>query len=145
MKYTQGSIGKVFVLKFENNDILLDELSAFIKKENIKSATVMFIGALRKGQLVTGPKEPVIPPEPNKVNFQDGWEVMGIGTVFTNPKGPQIHIHASMGKKNKVLTGCIRAKSKIFLVIEAIVFELVGVKASKDIDPKTGLNLLRVV
>ncbi|MDD5108801.1 MAG: DUF296 domain-containing protein [Candidatus Omnitrophica bacterium] len=145
MQYTQGTIGKVFVLKFENNDILLDELSAFIKKENIKSATVMFIGALRNGQLVTGPKKPVIPPEPNKVNFQDGWEVMGIGTVFTNFNGPQIHIHSSMGKKNKALTGCIRGSSKVFLVIEAIVFELVGVNATKDIDSKTGLNLLRII
>jgi hypothetical protein len=70
---------------------------------------------------------------------------MGIGTVFTNKKGPQIHIHASMGKKNKVITGCVRKDSKVFLVIEAIVFEIKGVKAVKDIDPETGLNLLRIL
>ena len=145
MKYTKGTIGRVFLLKFENNDVLIESLSGFIKKERIKAATMIFIGALKAGELVTGPKKPVIPPEPNKVIFKDGWEVMGIGMIFTNSKGPQIHIHASMGKKNKVLTGCVRGKSKVFLVIEAVILELKGVKASKDIDPKTGLNLLRII
>ena len=145
MKYTQGTLGRVFLLKFEDEDILIDKLSLFVTKERIKAATMIFIGALKKGDLVTGPKKPVIPPQPNKVSFKDGWEVMGIGTVFVNSKGPQIHIHSSMGKKNKVLTGCLRGKSKVFLVIEAVVLELKGIKASKDIDPKTGLNLLRIL
>lgn len=145
MKYTKGSIGRVFLIKFEDNDILIDKLSLLIKKERVKAAAMIFIGALRKGDLVTGPKKPVIPPQPNKVAFKDGWEVMGIGTIFVNSAGPQIHIHSSMGKKNKVLTGCVRGKSKVFLVIEAVVLELKGIKASKDIDPQTGLNLLKIL
>jgi hypothetical protein len=145
VQYTQGKIGRIFLLKFENNDILLDKLSEFVKKEKLKAASMIFIGALRKGDLVTGPKQPVIPPIPNKVYFKDGWEVMGIGTIFTNKSGPQIHIHGSMGKSQKVLTGCVRGKSKVFLVIEAVVFELKGLKATKSIDPKTGLNLLRIL
>jgi hypothetical protein len=144
MKYTKGGLGRVFVLKFENNDILLDKLSQFIKKERLKAAVMVFIGALREGLLITGPKKPVIPPKANEVNFKDGWETLGIGTIFTNTKGPQIHIHASMGKKNKVLTGCVRGRSKVFLVVEAVVFELKGIRANKDIDPKTGLNLLNI-
>jgi len=144
MKYAQGRIGRVFVLKFDNEDVLLDELSRFIKKEKVKAATVMFIGALKKGTLVTGPRKPVIPPQPNMMHFQDGWEVMGIGTIFTNKSGPQIHIHSSMGKKRKTLTGCVRAKTKVFLVIEAIVYELKGIKASKALDRRTGINLLRI-
>lgn len=145
MQYTQGTIGRVFLLKFENNDVVIDRLSDFVRKEKIRAATMIFIGALRKGELVTGPKKPVIPPTPNKKSFKDGWEVMGLGTIFTNALGPQIHIHTSMGKKDKVLTGCLRGKSKVFLVIEAVVLELKGVKAGKAIDPKTGLNLLRII
>jgi hypothetical protein len=145
MQYTQGYLGRVFLLKFEDDDLLIDNLSSFIRKERLKAACMVFIGALKKGDLVTGPKKPVIPPQPNKVNFRDGWEVMGIGTVFTNAKGPQIHIHTSMGKKQKALTGCVRGKSKVFLVVEAVVFELKGIKAGKDIDPKTGLNLLKII
>ena len=145
MKYTKGSIGRVFVLKFEDDDILLDTLSKFIRKEGIKSATMVFIGALKKGNLACGPKKPVIPPEPNRVIFKDGWEVMGMGTIFKNRQGPQIHIHGSMGKKTKAFTGCLRGKSSVFLVIEAVLFELKGIKATKDIDPSTGLNLLRIL
>jgi len=145
MKYTKGSLGRVFLLKFEDDDALIDKLGSFAKKERIRAATMIFIGALKKGELVTGPRKPVIPPLPNKVNFKDGWEVMGIGTIFVNAKGPQIHIHGSMGKKDKVLTGCVRGKSKVFLVIEAVVLELKGIKAAKEIDPKTGLNLLKIL
>lgn len=145
MKYTKGNIGRVFLLKFEDDDVLLEELSALAQKEKIKAATLIFIGALKKGDLVTGPKQPVIPPQANKVYFKDGWEVMGIGTIFTNKSGPQIHIHVSLGKKKEVLTGCVRGKSKVFLVIEAIIFELKGVKATKSIDPNTGLNLLKIL
>jgi uncharacterized protein len=144
MKYTKGTIGRVFLIKFSDKDIFLKEIEKFARKEKIKAATMIFLGALREGDLVTGPKKPVIPPEPNWVRFKDGWEVFGMGTIFTNKKGPQIHIHSSLGKKNKVFTGCVRKDSKVFLVIEAVVFELKGVKATKDIDPATGLNLLNI-
>ena len=144
MEYTKGEIGRLFLIKFSDKDIFLKEIEKFAKKEKIKAAAMIFLGALRAGDLVTGPKRTVIPPEPNWVKFKDGWEVFGIGTIFTNKKGPQIHIHGSLGKKKKVFTGCVRKDSRVFLVIEAVVFELKGVKASKDIDPATGLNLLRV-
>ena len=144
MKYTKGKLGRVFLIKFNDRDIFLKELEKFTRKEKIKAAAMIFIGALREGNLVTGPKKTVIPPEPNWVKFKDGWEVFGIGTIFTNKKGPQIHIHASLGKNKKVFTGCVRKDSKVFLVIEAVVFELKGVKATKDIDPATGLNFLKM-
>lgn len=145
MKYTQGSVSRIFVLKFDDDDILLEAIEKFAIKEKIDNAAMIFIGALKKGSLVTGPKKPKIPPEPNWTKFDNAWESMGIGTIFRNSSGPQIHIHTSMGKKNKTLTGCIRKKSKVFLVIEAVIFELKGVRASKGLDPKTGLNLLKIL
>ena len=145
MKYSQGSIGRIFVLRFDNDDVLLDTLAKFSRKEKLQAATIIFIGALKSGDLVTGPKKCVVPPSPNKNLFRDGWEVMGIGTIFTNKLGPQIHIHAAMGKAKKTLTGCVRGRSKIFLVIEAVVLELKGVRATKSIDPRTGLNLLKIL
>lgn len=132
------------MVKFDDGDILLEKLGDLARKERIRAATLVFLGALKEGILATGPKKPVIPPQPNTVNFKDGWEVMGIGTIFTNDSGPQMHIHGSMGKKNRVLTGCVRGKSRVFLVIEAVIFEIKGVDATKAIDPKTGLNLLKI-
>jgi hypothetical protein len=137
-------VARVFVLKFNHGDILLEELARFVKKEKIKTATMVFIGALHKGDLAAGPKKPILPPQPNRVRFKDGWEVMGIGTVFFNSSGGQIHIHGSLGQKVKTLTGCVRGATQVFGVIEAVVFELKGVKATKSIDGKTGINLLRI-
>ena len=145
MQYTQGAMGRIFLLKFQDGDILIDEVQKLARKEKIKTATMVFLGAVKKGHLVTGPKKPVIPPDPNWVRFKDGWEVMGIGTVFTGSTGPQIHLHATMGKKNRMLTGCLRKDSRVFLVVEAVVFELKGMAAAKDIDPRTGLNLLKIL
>ena len=145
MEYTKSTVGRIFVLKFADGDAVIHELSRIAKKEKIKTAAIIFIGALKKGDIVTGPKKPIIPPEPNWVKFKDAWEVIGMATIYTNKKGPQIHVHASMGQKNKALTGCVRKDSKVFLVLEAVMFELKGVKATKDIDPNTGLNLLRIL
>lgn len=145
MHYTQGRVGRIFILKFNDGDSFVKELAAFARKERIKVASVIFLGALKKGDLVTGPKKPVIPPMPNWVRFKNAWEALGIGTIFTNRSGPQVHVHTAMGKAKKTLTGCVRKDSRVFLVIEAVVFELKGVKASKEIDPETGLNLLKVL
>jgi predicted DNA-binding protein with PD1-like motif len=145
MDYTQGRIGRIFLLKFKDDDIVVKTLEMFASKERLRSGMFVFLGALKKGHLVAGPKKPVVPPEPYWLKFKDAWEVFGVGSIFSNKKGkPQIHVHTSMGKKTKVLTGCLRKDSKVFLVIEAVVFELKGVKALKDIDPSTGLNLLRI-
>ncbi len=145
MQYTKARLGRIFLLKFSDGDILIDILEKFCRKERLKSAAIVFLGALRSGKLATGPRKPIIPPQPNWTKFKDGWEAMGIGTIFSNKSGPQIHVHTAMGKKNKTLTGCVRLDSKVFLVIEAIVFELAGVKAAKEIDPETGLNLLKIL
>jgi len=145
MRYSKGSVGRIFLLKFDDNDVVMKEIDKFARRERLKCAALIFMGALKEGDIVTGPKKPVIPPEPNWTKFRDGWEVLGIGTIFVNKSGPQIHVHASMGKKNRVLTGCVRKNSKVFLVIEAIVFEIKGVKATKEVDPDTGLNLLKIL
>lgn len=145
MQYTAGKIGRVFVLRFEHDDDFNACLEAFCRRERLRSGFFFFLGALARGKLVTGPRKPVIPPQPNWVGFQGGWEILGVGSVFGNASGPQIHIHTSMGKKRRVLTGCVRKQARVFSVIEAIVLELKGVRLTKELDPATGLNLLRIV
>jgi uncharacterized protein len=144
MKYTAGTIGRIFVIRFEDGEIVLKGIEQFCRSHKVASGICFFIGALKSGDMAAGPKKPVIPPQPNWVNFRDGWEAMGIATVFPGKRGPQAHIHSSMGKSRRVLTGCVRKESNVFLVLEAVLMEIKGVKARKDIDPETGLNLLSV-
>lgn len=145
MEYTQARLGRIFVLKFEHRDVLVKTLEDFARQEKVRSGLILLIGALRQGRLVTGPREPKIPPQPNWVDFKAGWETLGVGTVFSGAQGPNIHLHAALGKKKRVLTGCIRKASEVFLVVEAIVIEMKGLSAEKAEDPETGLNLLRLL
>lgn len=143
MQYTKGQMKRVILARFDDGDVLIDEIKKLAEKEKIKTGVMVLIGALRKGCVVTGPKAPKIPPKPHWEKFKDAWEVVGIGTIFNNRKGSDVHIHGALGKGRKTLSGCIRKDSKVFLLIEAVIFELKGIKAKKDLDPKTGLNLLR--
>ena len=143
MQYSKGQIKRVILARFDDGDVLIDELKGLAKKEKISSGVMVLIGALRKGRIVTGPKRPKIPPKPHWEKFKDAWEVIGVGTIFKGRKGPEIHIHGAIGKRRKTLAGCIRKDSKVFLLIEAFIFDIKGIKARKDLDPKTGLKLLR--
>ena len=144
MKYTKGRIGRVFVLKFDNGDVVLRELERFCREQKVSCGVCQFIGALNSGDMAAGPKKPVMPPTPNWLSFRDGWETMAIATIFPGPTGPQLHVHASLGKGKRVLTGCVRRDSNVFGVLEAVVFELTGVDARKEADPATGINMLAV-
>jgi len=143
MEYTKGQIKKVILARFDDGDVLIDEFKKLAKRERINAGLIVLIGALRKGHIVTGPKKPKIPPKPRWESFKDAWEVTGLGTIFKGQKGPEIHIHGAIGKGRKTLSGCIRKNSKVFLLIEAVIFDIKGIKARKDLDPKTGLKLLR--
>jgi len=144
MDYTCGTAGRIFVLKFSHHDDLLQELTRFAKKEKIKTATILLMGALAQADVVTGPKRPILPPQPQWESVQNGWEIVGMGTIFSDQKGPHLHIHCALGRGKKSLTGCLRKKAKVFLVVEAVVWELKNVRAGKKVDPVSGLELLYI-
>jgi predicted DNA-binding protein with PD1-like motif len=146
MKYKEGKLGRIFVLKFENQDDFIEETKKFIKKEKISTAFFVYLGALEQAGIVCGPRKAVNPPVPFEENVRDGWEVFGTGSVFLNKKKePQIHIHASMGKGKNSRMGCVRKDAKVFNVIEGMVIEVKGVKTLKDIQPENGLNMLQLL
>lgn len=142
MIYTQGSLGRVFILKFEDKDDLLSEIKNLAKHEAIKAGTIMLLGGMRSAGIVSGPKEPIIPPEPIWLNFEDGREVVGLGTLFWKDDEPVIHIHSAVGRSKETFVGCLRKDSSVFLVVEAVITEILGVAARKIEDKKTGLVIL---
>lgn len=145
MKYSEGKTGRIFVIKFDHGDDLNTELEKFIMKEKIKTAFFIFLGGVKSGKMVAGPKKAVMPPEPAWVDFSGGWEVFGTGSVFMDSeKKPCVHIHTSMGRSKKTLTGCIRKDSRVFGAVETVLYEVKGAKASKGIDAATGLKMLKI-
>ena len=56
MKYQQAELGRVFVVKFEHGDDLLESIKELVSREEISFATISFLGALLKADIVAGPK-----------------------------------------------------------------------------------------
>lgn len=141
MQYTEGQLGRVFVVRIDDGEDMLATLRTFIAEKEIQAGSVMFLGALMSGRMVTGPEEPVIPPVPHFVMFEGGWEVFGVGTIYPGDEGPHLHFHASVGRSGHALTGCLREDAVTYLIIEAIIQEFVGLSARREFDEKMQIKL----
>jgi hypothetical protein len=141
MQYTEGQLGRVFVVRIDNGEDMLVSLRQFIDDKGIQAGSILFLGALLNGRMVTGPEEPVIPPVPHFVMFEGGWEVFGVGTIYAGEGGPHIHYHASVGRSGHALTGCLREKATTYLIIEAVILEFTGLSARREFDKKTQVHL----
>jgi predicted DNA-binding protein with PD1-like motif len=141
MQYTEGQLGRVFMVRIDDGEDMLASLHRFIRDKAIHAGSILFLGALMNGRMVTGPEEPVIPPVPHFVLFEGGWEVFGVGTIYTGESGPHIHYHASVGRSGHALTGCLREEAVTYLIVEAIIMEFTGLSARREFDQKTQLHL----
>src|SRR5512137_1500430 len=141
MEYTEGQLGRVFVVRIDDGEDMLLSLRQFIADKSVNAGSILFLGALMNGRMVTGPEEPVIPPVPPFVMFEGGWEVFGVGTLYPGKNGPQIHYHTSVGRSGHALTGCLREKAITYLVVEAIVLEFTGLSARRLFDEKIQVHL----
>ena len=144
MKYQVGKVGRVVVAKFEDREDVLGNLSTIVKKEGISAAAFYLVGGMREGKIVVGPEKDVVPPTPVWKNLGESHEVVGFGTIFYQGNEPKVHFHGAFGKKDMVKVGCLRENSSTFLVLEAVIIELSGINAVRDIDPALGLAMLKL-
>lgn len=142
MKYQQGNIGRVFVAKIEHGEDFIGEIKKLAVQENIRSATLFMIGALKSASVVVGPQEPVLPPTPMWRDFDNSRELVGVGTLFWDGDEPLLHAHGVFGKGDVSLMGCIRKDTEVFLLLEVIIFELTGVNAVRQFNETLGLKAL---
>jgi predicted DNA-binding protein with PD1-like motif len=141
MQYTEGQLGRVFVVRIDDGEDMLLSLHQFINDKSVCAGSILFLGALMNGRMVTGPEEPIIPPVPHFVMFEGGWEVFGVGTIYPGEGGPHIHYHASVGRSGHALTGCLREKAITYLIVEAVILEFTGLSARREFDKKTQIHL----
>jgi predicted DNA-binding protein with PD1-like motif len=142
MQYQTGKAGRIIIIRFEDREDILSGLREIAQNEDIKAGIFYILGGMREGEIVVGPEEDRIPPEPVWRRLGESHEVIGIGTIFYQGDEPKIHLHGAFGKKDTVRVGCLRKNSETFLVIEAIIIEIEGVKAVRELDPASGLTLL---
>ncbi|MCI5122725.1 MAG: DNA-binding protein [Candidatus Electrothrix sp. AUS4] len=142
MEYRTGSIGRILTIRFDHGEDFLAGLRDIILKEKIRSGWFQVIGALDKAGVVIGPKEPVVPPDPIWQDVDAVSELVGCGSVLMDGEEPRIHLHGALGEHGKTLTGCIRRNSRVYLVLEVVVFELLGINAARPWDEAAGISRL---
>jgi len=142
MDYRTGSIGRVPMIRLDHGDDLLENLKEIVVKEIIKSAWFQILGGIRQAGVVTGPKQPIMPPEPVWRDVDEAREVVGSGSIFMDGEEPRIHLHAAMGHHGNTLTACIRKQTKVYLILEVILFELSGIDAGRPWYEQGGFNRL---
>jgi predicted DNA-binding protein with PD1-like motif len=128
----------------DDGEDLTASLNKFVQEKKVESCMALFIGALRDGRAVTGPEMPVIPPLPHFESFESAWEVFGMATIYPSSDGPKMHMHSSIGRGREAIVGCIRERAKVYLVVEAVLFEFKGLIAKRVWDEKTNLALLNL-
>ncbi len=142
MEYDEGKIGRIFLLRFDDGEDFVDLIHSFVKEKEIRTGHIHILGAFLASEIVTGPRKPVLPPEPTWTSFSEAWEVLGFGTVLWENDQPKIHLHVALGKGEKTLLGCVRKRTEVFLTVEAVITEITDIKARKKFNEKLGLSLL---
>lgn len=146
MKYSEAKAGRIFVIRLEDGDILHEEIEKFAGLKEIVAASIVVVGGADKGSsLIVGPEdgraEKVIPMQHQ---LADVCEICGTGTLFPDDSGnPILHMHIACGRKEKTITGCVRAGVKVWQVMEVIINEITDTSAKRLMDKTTGFKLLQ--
>ena len=146
MKATEGQIGRVFVIRLEDGDVVPDCIERFAEEKGITAGQVILIGGIGGGEVVVGPRRSdEMPPEPMLLPLDGAHEVAGVGVLAPGEDGKMaLHIHAALGRSGKTTTGCLRPGVTTWLVGEAVIFEILGVNAKRVLSEETGFALLEV-
>ena len=145
MKHTEARLGRVFVFRLEDGEIVHEAIESFARRRRIRAATVLAVGAADRGsKLVVGPaRRNQRPVNPMECLLTDVHEVAGVGTIFPDEKGrPVLHMHLAAGRKRSTTTGCIRRGVRVWQVLEVVITELRGAKAIRRLDPFLGFAVL---
>jgi predicted DNA-binding protein with PD1-like motif len=145
MKASEGKLGRVFVIRLEDGDVLPKCIEKFAEEKGISVGHVILVGGLREGQIVVGPRySHKMPPEPMLLPIDGAHEVAGVGVLAPGEDGkPALHIHAALGRAGHTMTGCLRPGVTTWVVGEAILYEILGAKVARIKDKASGFALLQ--
>jgi len=146
MKACQGQIGRVFVMRLEDGDVVPECIERFAAEQAISVGHVILIGGIGGGEVVVGPRRSdEMPPEPMLLPIDGAHEVAGVGVIAPGEDGrPVLHIHAALGRSGKTTTGCLRPGVTTWVVGEAIIYEILGADVARIMNETTRFALLEI-
>lgn len=146
MKASEGKIGRVFVIRLEDGDVIPGCIEHFAAEQGISVGHVILVGGIGGGEVVVGPRHSdERPPQPMLLPVDGAHEVAGVGVIAPGEDGkPVLHIHAALGRSGQTISGCLRLGVTTWLVAEAILYEITGVEATRVMDKESGFALLEI-
>lgn len=146
MKASEGKIGRVFVIRLEDGDVVPDCIERFAEEKGISAGHVILVGGIGGGEIVVGPRNSEeMPPQPVHSPVNGAHEVVGVGILAPGENGkPVLHIHAALGRGSKTITGCLRPGVKTWLVGEAVLYEITGANVARVMDKESGFALMEI-
>jgi len=145
VKYSEGNIGRVFVIRLEDGDRLPQSLENLANEKAVKRGICLLVGGVKSGgTVVSGPKqEDTIPIETINKLLDGIHETVAVGAIFPDENGvPKLHMHAALGRDQETITGCIRLGIEIWKVGEVILLEIINNNAQRKKEATTGFELL---
>lgn len=145
MEYSECRFGRVFVARLEDGEPIYDCILEVAGREGIESGMVLAVGGIRSGKVVTGPESPTGKVIPRTAEFDDARELVGFGTIIPIDGKPSLHMHAGIGCEEKTLVACPRITANVYLVLEVIIIELVGLQAAREYDAEFAVHILKLL
>lgn len=145
MKYSEAKMGRIFIVRLEQDEVLHEVIEKFALDRKIAAAACIALGAADRGsRFVVGPEDgsarPVVPME---YLLAEAHEVAGTGTIFPDDEGrPMLHMHLATGREGSTITGCVRKGVKVWQIIEVIIFELLDTEAMRRKSEPVGFFVL---
>jgi predicted DNA-binding protein with PD1-like motif len=147
MQYSEAQMGRIFILRLEEGDVLNDSIERFAREQRLSHGLAFFLGGSGDGsRVVVGPEAGRDPIIPILHTLRGAQEVLALGTIIPNEAGePVLHMHAAAGREGRATVGCTRAGVEVWLTGEAVVLEILGAEAARrQKDPATGFQLLQI-
>ena len=144
MKACEGKIGRVFVMRLEDGDVVPECVERFAHEKGVAVGHAILIGGIGGGEVVVGPRRSDrMPPDPMTLPVDGAHEVAGVGVLAPGEDGrPALHIHAALGRSGSTLTGCLRKGVTTWVVGEVVLYEILGASAARVANADTGFALL---
>lgn len=146
MKASEGRLGRVFIIRFEDGDRLPECIERFAAEKGVTTGLVILVGGIGSGKVVVGPENAEDrPPKPMVLPISGVSEVAGVGVLAPGDDGkPALHIHAALGRSGQTMTGCLRQGVTTWLLAEAILYEITGAQVRRLMSEETGFEMLEV-
>lgn len=136
------------MLRLEHDDSLPKCIEDFAAEQQIRLAQVVFIGGIYRGNMVVGPRKTGEPrPDPMVLPIDEAHEAVATGIIAPAENGrPVLHMHSALGRAGQTMAGCFQKGVSVWLVGEAVIYEILsGTNARRMLNKTANLNLFEIL